>query len=139
MLLPKRTKYRKSQKNGKRIKGIAGSGCKLAFGSYGLKSLDSGRLNSRQIEAARRTITRFVKRTGKLWIRVFPHIPVTSKPAEVRMGKGKGAVDHWMCKIKPGLIIFEIDGVAGDVAMEALNKAAAKLPFSTKVVKLIEE
>lgn len=139
MLLPKRTKYRKSQKNGKRIKGIAGAGCKLAFGSYGLKSLDSGRLNSRQIEAARRTITRFVKRTGKLWIRVFPHIPVTSKPAEVRMGKGKGAVDHWMCKIKPGLIIFEIDGVAGDVAMEALNKAAAKLPFSTKVVKLIEE
>lgn len=139
MLLPKRTKYRKSQKGGKRIKGIANSGCHLAFGSYGLKSLDSGRLNSRQIEAARRTITRFVKRTGKLWIRVFPHIPVTSKPAEVRMGKGKGAVDHWMCKIKPGLMIFEIDGVPGDVAEKALSKAATKLPFSTKVVKLIEE
>ena len=139
MLLPKRTKYRKAQKGGKKIKGVAHTGNKLSFGSHGLKALDATRLTSRQIEAARRVISRTLKRTGKVWIRVFPHIPVTGKPAEVRMGKGKGSVEYWMCKVRPGLVIFEIDGVSDDLATLALSKAAAKLPFSAKVVKLIDE
>ena len=136
MLLPNKTKYKKSQKCGKKIQGIASSGCYLAFGSYGLKSLSAGRLQSKQIEAARRCITRTMKRAGKMWIRVFPHIPVTGKPAEVRMGKGKGAIDYWMCKVRPGLILFEVDGVTEEVALTSLKQASAKLPFQTKIVKL---
>ncbi len=137
MLMPNRTKYRKAQKGGKCIRGVATSGCSLAFGSFGLKSLDAGRLQSKQIEAARRCISRTMKRIGKVWIRVFPQIPVSSKPAEVRMGNGKGSVDYWMCRVTPGLVLFEVDGVSDDVALEALNKAANKLPFRTKVIKLI--
>lgn len=137
MLLPNKTKYRKAQKGGKKITGVANSGCYLAFGVYGLKSLSSGRLKSNQIEAARRTISKALKREGKLWIRVFPQIPVSSKPAEVRMGSGKGSVSYWMCRVKPGLMLFEVDGVAEDIALKALAKASAKLPFQTKIVKLI--
>jgi large subunit ribosomal protein L16 len=137
MLLPKKTKYRKAQKGGKKIKGIASSGYELAFGTYGLKALDTGRLTSKQIEAARRCVSRGMKRTGKMWIRVFPAIPVSKKPAEVRMGSGKGSVEFWACRVYPGLIIFEVDGVADDMAVEALSKASAKLPFQTKVVKFV--
>jgi large subunit ribosomal protein L16 len=137
MLLPKKTKYRNCQKGGKRICGVANSGSTISFGSFALKSLDAGRLKSNQIEAARRCITRTMKRTGKMWIRVFPHIPVTGKALGVRMGGGKGSVDYWMCQVKPGLILFEVDGVAEEVAVEALRKAATKLPFVTKIVKLI--
>ena len=137
MLLPKKTKYRNCQKGGKRICGVANSGSTISFGSFALKSLDAGRLKSNQIEAARRCITRTMKRAGKLWIRVFPHIPVTGKALGVRMGGGKGSVDYWMCQVRPGLILFEVDGVTDEVAVEALRKAATKLPFETKVVKLI--
>jgi large subunit ribosomal protein L16 len=137
MLLPNKTKYRKAQKGGKKITGVANSGCYLAFGLYGLKSLTSGRLRSNQIEAARRTISKSLKRDGKLWTRVFPQIPVSSKPAEVRMGSGKGSVSYWMCRVKPGLMLFEVDGVPEEVALNALQKASAKLPFQTKVVKMI--
>ena len=137
MLLPKKTKYRNCQKGGKRICGGANSGSTISFGSFALKSLDAGRLKSNQIEAARRCITRTMKRAGKLWIRVFPHTPVTSKALGVRMGGGKGSVEYWMCRVKPGLILFEVDGVTDDVAVAALKKAATKLPFETKVVKLI--
>lgn len=135
--MPSRTKYRKTQKGGKKLKGTANSGFTLAFGVYGLKVLTSGRLKAKQIEAARRCISRAMKRTGKLWIRVFPHTPVTSKPAEVRMGKGKGSVDYWMCKMKPGHIIFEVDGVDEVTAIDALTKAGAKLPFKFKIVKRV--
>lgn len=137
MLMPNKTKYRKAQKGGQKILGVANSGCYLSFGTFGLKALDNGRLESKQIEAARRCITRTMKRAGKMWIRVFPHIPVSGKPAEVRMGSGKGSIDYWMCRIKAGLIIFEVDGVADDVATLALAKASSKLPFTTKIVKLI--
>lgn len=137
MLLPNKTKYRKAQKGGKKITGIANSGCYLAFGAYGLKSLSAGRLKANQIEAARRSISKNLKRDGKLWIRVFPQIPVSSKPAEVRMGSGKGSVSYWMCRVKPGLMLFEVDGVPEEVALKALAKASAKLPFQTKVVKMI--
>ena len=137
MLAPKKTKYRKAQKGGKKIKGSATSGNKLSFGSFGLKSLSSGKLNSKQIESARRVITRYMKRTGKLWIVVFPHIPITRKPAEVRMGSGKGSVEYYIARIKPGRVMFEIDGVSDEVAISALTKAAAKLPFKTKVVNFI--
>ena len=137
MLLPKKTKYRNCQKGGKRICGVANSCSTISFGSFALKSLDAGRLKSNQIEAARRCITRTMKRTGKMWIRVFPHIPVTGKALGVRMGGGKGSVDYWMCQVRPGLILFEVDGVTDEVAVEALRKAATKLPFETKVVKLI--
>ena len=137
MLLPKKTKYRNCQKGGKRICGVANSGSTISFGSFALKSLDAGRLKSNQIEAARRCITRTMKRTGKMWIRVFPHIPVTGKALGVRMGGGKGSVDYWMCQVRPRLILFEVDGVTDEVAVEALRKAATKLPFETKVVKLI--
>lgn len=137
MLLPSKTKYRKAQKGGKKITGVANSGCYLAFGMYGLKSLTAGRFKSNQIEAARRCISKNLKRDGKLWIRVFPQIPVSSKPAEVRMGSGKGAVSYWMCRVKPGLMLFEVDGVPEQVAINALEKASAKLPFQTKVVKMI--
>ena len=137
MLLRKKTKYRNCQKGEKRICGVANSGSTISFGSFALKSLDAGRLKSNQIEAARRCITRTMKRTGKMWIRVFPHIPVTGKALGVRMGGGKGSVDYWMCQVRPGLILFEVDGVTDEVAVEALRKAATKLPFETKVVKLI--
>ncbi len=137
MLLPKKTKHRNFQKGGKRICGVANAGSSIVFGIFALKSLDAGRLRSDQIEAARRCITRTMKRTGKMWIRVFPHIPVTSKALGVRMGGGKGAIDYWMCQVRPGLVLFELDGVSDAVAVEALQKASAKLPFKTKVVKLI--
>ena len=137
MLLPKKTKYRKAQKGKKRILGIANSGCYLAFGSFGLKAIDDGQLKSNQIEAARRCITRTMKRTGKMWIRVFPQIPVTGKAIGTRMGKGKGTVEYWMAKIRPGMVLFEVDGVTDDIAMSALEKASCKLPFKTKIVKLI--
>ena len=137
MLLPNKTKYRNFQKGGKRIRGVANAGSTIVFGSFALKSLDAGRLRSNQIEAARRCITRTMRRTGKMWIRIFPHIPVTSKALGVRMGGGKGSVDYWMCQVRPGLVLFEVDGVTDDVAVEALKKASTKLPFRTKIVKLI--
>jgi large subunit ribosomal protein L16 len=132
MLQPKRTKYRKQHKG--RIKGNAGRGHTIDFGSFALKSQDAGRLTSRQIESARIALTRFMKREGKVWIRVFPDKPITSKPAEVRMGKGKGALDHWVAVIKPGTIMFEIDGVSTETAREALRLAAQKLPVLTHFV-----
>lgn len=132
MLQPKRTKYRKQQKG--RIKGIAYKGGTVAFGSFGLKATTGGRLTNRQIESARIAMTRYMKREGQVWIRVFPDKPITKKPQEVRMGKGKGAVDHWVAIVKPGRIMFEIDGVPHDVAAEALRLAAQKLPLLTKVV-----
>jgi len=133
MLQPKKTKFRRMQKG--RMKGNAQRGNSLAFGSFGIKTLESKWITGRQIEAARRAITRHMKRIGKLWIRVFPDVPVTKKPAEVRMGKGKGAVEYWICRVKPGRIMFELDGVKPEVAYEALALAAAKLPVKTKIVE----
>lgn len=132
MLLPKKTKYRKQQKG--RIKGLAGRGHEIAFGSFGIKSLSMCRMNSRQIEAARVAVTRAMKREGQVWIRIFPDKPITKKPAEVRMGKGKGALDHWVARVKPGTMLFEVDGVSLDLAKEALRLAAQKLPVVTKFV-----
>ncbi len=132
MLQPNRTKFRKQQKG--RIKGLAQRGSTVAFGSFGLKSLDEGFITSRQIEAARVALTRYMKREGKVWIRIFPDKPITSKPAEVRMGKGKGAPSHWVAVVKPGRIMFEAEGVPVDVAKEALRLAAQKLPVKTKFV-----
>ena len=132
MLQPKRTKYRKQQKG--RIKGLARKGSTISFGSHGLKSMDSGRITNRQIESARIAMTRYMKREGKVWIRIFPDKPITSKPLEVRMGKGKGAVDHYVATVKPGRILFELDGVPAEVAEEALRLAAQKLPVQTKTV-----
>ena len=132
MLQPKRTKYRKQHKG--RIKGNAGRGHLVSFGSFGLKSVDPGRLTSRQIESARIALTRLKKREGKVWIRILPDKPITSKPAEVRMGKGKGALDHWVAVIKPGTIMFEVDGVSVETAREALRLAAQKLPCLTSFV-----
>lgn len=132
MLQPKRTKYRKQHKG--RIKGIAYKGGTVAFGSFGLKATTGGRLTNRQIESARIAMTRYMKREGKVWIRIFPDKPITKKPQEVRMGKGKGAVDHWVAQVKPGRIMFELDGVPQEVAMEALRLAAQKLPLLTKIV-----
>ena len=132
MLQPKRTKSRKQHKG--RIKGVAKGGSDLNFGTYGLKALEPERVTARQIEAARRAMTRHMKRQGRVWIRIFPDVPVTAKPIEVRMGKGKGSVDRWVCKVKPGRVMFEIDGVAEDVAQEALRLAAMKLPIKTRVV-----
>jgi len=132
MLQPKRTKFRKMQKG--RIKGLAKGGSDLNFGSFGLKATQPERVTARQIEAARRAMTRHMKRQGRVWIRIFPDVPVTSKPVEVRMGKGKGSVDYWACKVKPGRVMFEIDGVAEDIAREALRLAAMKLPVKTRVV-----
>lgn len=130
MLQPKRTKYRKQQKG--RSKGLAQRGHKVAFGSFGLKATTGGRITNRQIEAARVAMTRYMKREGKVWIRIFPDKPITAKPQEVRMGKGKGALDHWVALVKPGRILFEIDGVPEEVASEALRLAAQKLPVLTK-------
>ena len=133
MLQPKKTKYRKAHKG--RIKGKAKGGTSLNFGSYGLKAITAERVTSRQIEAARRAITRHMKRAGKVWIRIFPDVPVSKKPTEVRMGKGKGSPEYYACRVKPGRIIFEIDGVSEEVAREALYKASAKLPIKTKFIK----
>ncbi len=132
MLQPKRTKFRKQHKG--RIKGEAKGGFDLNFGTYGLKATEPERITARQIEAARRAMTRHMKRQGRVWIRVFPDVPVSSKPAEVRMGKGKGSVDFWAARVKPGRIMFEIDGVGESVAMEALRLAAGKLPIKTRIV-----
>ncbi|MEM7724146.1 MAG: 50S ribosomal protein L16 [Pseudomonadota bacterium] len=132
MLQPKRTKFRKAHKG--RIRGEAKGGSDLTFGTYGLKALQPERVTARQIEAARRAMTRHMKRQGRVWIRIFPDLPVTSKPVEVRMGKGKGSVDYWACKVKPGRIMFEIDGVAEPIAREALRLAAMKLPVKTRTV-----
>ena len=136
MLQPKRTKYRKQQKG--RNRGLAQRGNKVDFGSFGLKSLGIGRITNRQIEAARIAMTRHMKREGKVWIRIFPDKPITSKPLEVRMGKGKGALDHWVANVQPGRIMFELDGVSREVAEEALRLAAQKLPVATKVVTRID-
>ncbi|MDF1671752.1 MAG: 50S ribosomal protein L16 [Roseovarius sp.] len=133
MLQPKRTKFRKQHKG--RIKGLAKGGSDLNFGSFGLKATQPERVTARQIEAARRAMTRHMKRQGRVWIRIFPDVPVTSKPTEVRMGKGKGSVDFWACKVKPGRVMFEIDGVSEPVAREALRLAAMKLPVKTRVVE----
>lgn len=137
MLQPKRPKHRKQFKG--RIHGTARSATMLNFGSYGLKALDPERITARQIEAARRAITRHMKRSGRVWIRIFPDVPVSSKPTEVRMGKGKGTPEYWVCRVKPGRIMFEIDGVAPDLARQALALGAAKLPVRTRFVQRIGE
>ena len=132
MLQPKKTKFRKAFKG--KIHGDAKGGTTLNFGSYGLKAMEPERLTARQIEAARRAITRHIKRQGRLWIRVFPDVPVSGKPAEVRMGKGKGSPEYWAARVKPGRILFELDGVPGDIAAMAFSRAAMKLPIKVKVV-----
>ena len=133
MLSPKRTKYRKAHKG--RIHGIAQSGTLLNFGSFGLKAMEPERITARQIEAARRAITRHMKRQGRLWIRVFPDVPVSTKPAEVRMGSGKGAPEFWVARVHPGRILFELDGVPADLARRAFELAQAKLPIRTRIVE----
>jgi len=137
MLQPKRTKFRKQHKG--RIHGTAKGGTDLNFGAYGLKAQEPERVTARQIEAARRAITRHMKRAGRVWIRIFPDLPVTSKPTEVRMGKGKGSVDYWACRVAPGRIMFEIDGVSEDIAREALRLGAMKLPIKTRFVQRIAD
>lgn len=137
MLSPKKTKYRKAHKG--RIHGNAKGGYTLNFGEYGLKALEPERITARQIEAARRSVSRYVKRVGRLWIRVFPDVPVSKKPAEVRMGSGKGSVEYWAARVKPGRILFEIDGVDEKTAREAFDRAAAKLPIKTKFVARLAE
>lgn len=137
MLQPKRTKFRKAHKG--RIHGNAKGGTQLNFGAYGLKATTPARVTARQIEAARRAITRHLRRAGRVWIRIFPDVPVSTKPAEVRMGKGKGNPEYWVARVKPGRIMFEIDGVAADLATEALKLASAKLPLDTRVVKRLGE
>ena len=137
MLSPKRSKYRKAHKG--RIHGLAKAGTSLNFGAFGLKALEPERITARQIEAARRAITRSMKRAGRVWIRMFPDVPVSQKPAEVRMGSGKGSPEFWVCRIKPGRIMFEIDGVSPELAREALTLGAAKLPIRTKFVTRIGE
>ena len=132
MLQPKKTKYRKRQKG--KIKGNAQRGAQIAFGSFAIKSMDEGFITARQIEAARIAVTRYMKREGKVWIRIFPDKPMTSKPAEVRMGKGKGALDHWVAVIRPGRVLFEADGVPFEVAKEAMRLASQKLPLKTKFI-----
>lgn len=133
MLQPKRTKYRKQQKGKNR--GLALRGSTVAFGEYGLKATGRGRITARQIEAARRAMTRYVKRGGKIWIRIFPDKPITQKPLEVRQGKGKGNVEYWVCQIQPGRVLYEMEGVTEDVAREAFRLAAAKLPVATAFVE----
>jgi large subunit ribosomal protein L16 len=137
MLQPSRTKFRKQHKG--RIKGVATSGASLSFGQFGLKAMEPDRVTARQIEAARRAMTRHMKRAGRVWIRVFPDVPVSKKPLEVRMGSGKGAPEYWVVRIKPGRILFEIDGVTTAIAREALDLAAAKLPIKTRFVERIAE
>jgi large subunit ribosomal protein L16 len=137
MLQPTRTKFRKAHKG--RIRGLATSGATLAFGQYGLKAVEPERVTARQIEAARRALTRHMKRSGRVWIRVFPDVPVSKKPLEVRMGSGKGAPEFWVARVKPGRVLFEIDGVPLALAREALTLAAAKLPIKTRFVERIAE
>jgi len=133
MLAPKRTKFRKQQKG--RARGNAQRGTEVSFGEFGLQAVEGGRMTARQIEAARIAITRRIKRHGKIWIRIFPEKPITKKPAETRMGKGKGSPEYWVAIIKPGRVLYEMEGVPEDLAREALTLAAAKLPFPTKIVK----
>ncbi|WP_332060950.1 MULTISPECIES: 50S ribosomal protein L16 [unclassified Bartonella] len=137
MLQPKRTKFRKQFKG--RIRGASKGGTDLNFGAYGLKAVEPERITARQIEAARRAITRYMRRSGRVWIRIFPDLPVTSKPTEVRMGKGKGSVDYWAARVAPGRVMFELDGVPEDVAREALRLGAAKLPIKTRFIQRIAE
>jgi len=137
MLSPKKTKYRKQFKG--KIHGLAKGGFTLNFGSYGLKSVEPERITARQIEAARRAITRHMKRQGRLWIRVFPDVPVSTKPAEVRMGSGKGSPEFWVARVHPGRILFEVDGVPSDIAHRAFELAQAKLPIKTRIVARVEE
>ncbi|MFZ5618258.1 MAG: 50S ribosomal protein L16 [Pseudomonadota bacterium] len=137
MLQPKRTKYRKQFKG--RVSGNAKGGTELNFGSHGLKAVEPERLTARQIEASRRAITRGMKRAGRVWIRIFPDVPVSKKPTEVRMGSGKGAPELWVAKVKPGRIMFEVDGVTDEIAREALMLGAAKLPIKTRIVKRLGE
>ena len=137
MLSPKRTKYRKAFKG--RIHGMAKGGTALNFGAFGLKAVEPGRVTARQIEAARRAISRHIRRVGRVWIRIFPDVPVSSKPAEVRMGSGKGSPEFWVCRVKPGRIMFELDGVPADTAKVAFELAAAKLPISTRFVQRVGE
>jgi len=132
MLQPKRTKFRKQHKG--RNRGVATSGDRVSFGEFGLKAVDRGRITARQIEAARRAITRYVKRGGKIWIRIFPDVPITQKPLEVRQGKGKGNVEYWVAKIQPGRVLYEIEGVPEQTAREAFRLASAKLPVKTVFV-----
>ena len=132
MLQPKRTKFRKQFKG--RNRGLATTGNKVSFGQFGLQSTERGRITARQIEAARRAMTRHIKRGGKIWIRVFPDVPISKKPLEVRMGKGKGNVEYWVCKIQPGRMLYEMEGVTEQIAREAFKLAAAKLPFKTNFV-----
>ena len=137
MLQPMRTKFRKAHKG--RIKGVASSGTALAFGQFGLKALEPDRITARQIEAARRALTRHMKRLGRVWIRIYPDVPVSKKPLEVRMGSGKGAPEFWAARVKPGRVLFEVDGVPISLAREALALAAAKLPIKTRFVERIAE
>ncbi|MGH7056849.1 MAG: 50S ribosomal protein L16 [Acetobacteraceae bacterium] len=137
MLSPKRSKFRKAHKG--RIHGEAKGATKLDFGAFGLKALEPERVTARQIEAARRAITRAMRRTGRVWIRIFPDVPVSTKPAEVRMGSGKGSPEYWVCRVKPGRILFELDGVSVAVAREALELGAAKLPIKTRFITRIGE
>jgi large subunit ribosomal protein L16 len=133
MLSPKRTKFRKAFKG--KISGLAYSGNTVSYGSYGLKAVEPERITARQIEAARRAITRCMRRVGKVWIRIFPDVPVSKKPAEVRMGSGKGSPEYWICRVHPGKVMFELDGVSEELARKAFELAAAKLPIATKFVK----
>lgn len=133
MLQPKKTKYRKAHKG--RIKGVATSATNLNFGTFGLKAMEADRVTARQIEAARVAMTRFMKRAGRVWVRIFPDVPVSKKPTEVRMGKGKGSPEFWACRVKPGKILFEVDGVSYPIAVEAFSRASSKLPIKTKVVQ----
>jgi len=137
MLQPMRTKFRKAHKG--RIKGLASSAVDLAFGQFGLKAMEPDRVTARQIEAARRALTRHMKRSGRVWIRVFPDVPVSKKPLEVRMGSGKGTPEYWVARVKPGRILFEVDGVTALIAKEALTLAAAKLPIKTRFIERIAE
>jgi large subunit ribosomal protein L16 len=137
MMQPKRTKFRKAHKG--RIHGLAKGGTDLNFGAFGMKIVEPGRITARQIEAARRAITRHLKRLGRVWIRVFPDVPVSKKPAEVRMGKGKGSVELWVARVKPGRIMFEIDGVAEELAAEAIRLGSAKLPVDTRFVRRVQQ
>jgi len=137
MLQPKRTKFRKAHKG--RLKGVATSGTTLNFGAYGLKAIEPGRVTARQIEATRRAITRHIKRAGRVWIRIFPDVPVSKKPTEVRMGKGKGSPEYWMVRIQPGKVMFELDGVPEELAREAFERGAAKLPIKTKFITRLGE
>ena len=135
MLQPKKTKFRKAHKG--RSKGVATSATSLNYGTYGLKALEAERITARQIEAARVAMTRFMKRAGRVWVRIFPDVPVSKKPTEVRMGKGKGSPEFWACRVKPGRILFEVDGVPEQIAKEALYKASAKLPIKCRFIKRI--